>query len=300
LSDADVISYLSAGPPPDYTQQHLRRMRTKKLTAKKIDEIFDRTERGMARRRTTNPTESAESTLERDFAVARAYGAVELHSQLVRNLEFANRAAKLRHLKAGLQHWRMMLLGSLSAFHDVMAEMKEDIGEILMSPDNPKALPRRGSSEERIGKVGEVIDLIDSSIKCILPTMIADVAYHHLASEKLVDLMEEILNGFEEDDLTRMLVIFILLEIDPARALRRLSEWQKGLEGVRWAAAAVTQRLYVYYRTRPIAGAIREQFENLTADLELSINQTTSKQGKGRVLQELKKQAFRNDGAGAN
>jgi hypothetical protein len=79
LVGKELTTYLSAGPPPDYTQRHLKRMRTKKLTAKKIDEIFDRTERGMARR-STNPVESPETAMERDFAVARSHAAIELHS----------------------------------------------------------------------------------------------------------------------------------------------------------------------------------------------------------------------------
>ena len=87
-----------------------------------------------------------------------------------------------------------MLLNTLQAFRSVMVDMKEDIGDVQMSPDDSTALARRGSTDQKISKVGEVIDLIDASIKSILPTIFADIAYHHLASEKLVDLMDEMLN----------------------------------------------------------------------------------------------------------
>jgi hypothetical protein len=57
----------------------------------------------------------------------------------------------------------------------------------------------------------------------------------------------------------------------------------------------LTQRLFAYYRTRPLARPLREEFERVVTNFELAITAGAPKAVKGLILQAMKKDAYKED-----
>ncbi|WP_210161886.1 hypothetical protein, partial [Bradyrhizobium japonicum] len=57
--------------------------------------------------------------------------------------------------------------------------------------------------------------------------------------------------------------------------------------------AVITERLYSYYRQRPLAGATRKKFEELVVTLEMRLAGKSRPRVRGNYLSALKKKAFK-------
>ncbi|WP_200890028.1 hypothetical protein [Bradyrhizobium japonicum] len=104
-----------------------------------------------------------------------------------------------------------------------------------------------------------------------MPTIVAEIAYRSLGSEKLVDFIDEQIRSEKTSAIRTLLCSFMLLEIDSSLAITRISEFYGSEDAPRWVTAVITERLYSYYRQRPLAGATRKKFEELVVTLEMRL-----------------------------
>lgn len=125
---------------------------------------------------------------------------------------------------------------------------------------------------------------------------LAGIAFHSLGSEKLTEFIDELIQQGGHSPLEQIFAVFILLELDPARAIRRISIMSQHEEFEKWMLASVTQRLYQFYTTRPLPDGLKRSFEDLVADLELKVSgQSHRRDAKSVVLRDIKRQAYSGD-----
>jgi hypothetical protein len=270
--------YLAAGQRPDFTQAQLNQMRKEPMTAEKIDELMDRTDKRVAAKRALEIENKDKTGGDRSSLVVRYYVALELYSRFIRNLEFIDKEEKQAHLRECFLGWEKVTRGVLTALTESIPEIVKDIPE-------DKAI------NENVPKIVKLMEYIESILKTIIPTAISDIAYRTLGSEKLVEFIDEIANDANEPKMLKLLCGFVLLELAPdigLKCLRKLSEAGPG-----WITSAITQKLHMYYVTRPLSGNLKQRFEDLVADLQLRLTDGKKAQ-KGHLLAQLKKQAYTN------
>ena len=202
--------------------------------------------------------------------------ALNLYSQFIRNLEFADREDKEEHLEACIDYWEESVVVLLSVSREIFAKISKD------------------GDQKRPEDFTAAVELIESVVKEVMPAFIALNMYNELASEKLADLLDNIVSRATLSTLRGLMCAFVLLEIRPEQALRRVREQYKSFN--MWTAGAVTHRLYNFYEIRPLSEKLRPGFETLVADLETSIGRLKDgRASKGAFLQNLQRHAFRED-----
>ena len=293
LSPAELDDYLSNGHDADFTVKQLRKMRAEPMTAKKVDSLLDKTERRMVRKREQEETDAGEHPTRSDD-VLRFYVALEMYSEFIRNLEFADKAQKRLHLDLCLGFWEKTLRGWMSSLKEAIENINEDLdpgGEPKTIKINAK---KRGASP---GDWKKLISYVESVMKYVLPSVISELAYHNVGSEKLVDFIGEIADDPKTPDLRKVLCTFMLLELSAERAIAKMSAIVDEDGHDRWILTVMTHRLFAYYRTRPLAKNVRTKFENLLVTMEMKLSGKSSKgKLKGLFLTEVQKQAFQDAG----
>jgi hypothetical protein len=147
-----------------------------------------------------------------------------------------------------------------------------------------------GEDEEKLSKILVFVETIE---KFIVPTIFSDAIYQSLGSEKLVNIIDELVEA-DQSVLAGILGVFVLLELDPDRGLDRLTDLIRSARGAdKWLLPTITQRLYYYYATRTVSAKIRTKFENLIAEIQARLAGQPALSGyKGRVLQDLRKRSL--------
>lgn len=298
LDEAEFTTYLATGPLPDNTMRQLRKMRAEPMSAEKIDKIMDRTEKRLAERRERAEEERfSDGDISGGLSVRRFMMALEMYSQLVRNLEFVDRDVKEQHFAACMKFWNLAFRGYLSAIHTVLTEFKHEASAIQSKEAesaNAKDASGKGKKKGRYHTVEELIDFVEASLKTRIPTMMAELAYHSIGSEKLAEVILDFASKQPIESPIRLISVFVLIEIAPERAIGLLKEDRAIPQKARWVTGAIVQRLYAYYATRPIPEYLASQFESLLAELELEIAGKPSRgDAKGRLIEHIRKQAYK-------
>jgi predicted MPP superfamily phosphohydrolase len=285
LDRVGLSQYLESSSHPELSKTQLQRMRRERLSHEQIDGLLDKADRRVAEkqeqeleeaRRTGQPTRSMQRIA--------YYVALEMYSQFLRNLEFVDRDAKALHLRRCLDAWELTLIHAFSIMKGAMNDVKEDVRT------GPRHTGEGMSVEKRI----HLMEVIEEVIKYLLPTIVAGLAYRSLGSEKLTDFIDEIAADSSVDELQRLICVFILLELDPARAIGRLGELADSGEFDRWTIGAVTQRLFAHYTSRPLSAELQARFEGLVAELELGLSgQSSRRDAKGKIVQQMKRRVFK-------
>lgn len=295
LNAGDLDDYLSHGHNPDFTRSQLRKMREEPMTSEKIDALLDKTERRMVEKReseqqvakaTGKPNRSNKHL---EFSVA-----LEMYSEFIRNLEFAERGLKKAHLENCLNYWERTLRGWLSTVKEVIEHAREDLS---LQEDNALDEPKARPNAKRVPVTSEdwrkLISFVESIVKYGLPSTVSQIAYQNLGSEKLIDFIDEMIDDDKSEPLRKLLCSFILLELSPEHAIERLSVMIAADQHERWFLTIVTQRLTAFYSTRPLQKQFREKFEKLVVDIDLKLSgEKTGSAAKGLFLNELKKRAY--------
>jgi hypothetical protein len=275
LSEKDTDKYLREGHNSDFTKKQLQNMRREPMTSEKIDSLLDKTERRMNEKRESEVVKADEEGRTRSQKQVHFFVALEMYSEFIRN-------------------WLSALKESISNIQEDLANDKSGgMPTAIRVPLNSKRQP---VEDEDWGKL---IGFVESIVKYALPSILSQVAYQNLGSEKLVDFIDEIIGDDSSENLRKLFCSFILLELSPVRAIDRLSKLVDSNKFDRWFLTVVTQRLYSYYATRPLPKSLASKFEGLVADIELQLSgKPERKRNKGLFLKELKKRAYREGVAG--
>lgn len=294
LPKEEVDKFFVGAPPSDYTAKQLKRIRSRRLNARQIDEIMDRAEQKAVDRvsakkaaaGTTNPL------FEQDTADDHVqFGKLLVtYSQVIRNLEFIRAKDKEKHIRQALQLWSSYCVFWIDAFQNALVEIRNDLLEEPKLNDQEKdTLPNL------MEKVGAVIKTVISSIIC-------QIAYINLGTEKILKLLIEIAGDTSLDRIERFLVFSLILEIDPEKALSVVQSWGKFKDLDRWSIAAVTQQLYSYYNSRPLPSQLATRFENIVAELELAVEKAGEPQRAAKkplIINAIRQHQFKEDGTEA-
>jgi hypothetical protein len=279
LDQQNVYTYLKDGHSALAASVQLRKMKKQQLSAAQVDTILERAEREQANARALRATVEQKNGGGGPEVLFERQAALNLYSQFIRNLEFADREDKETHLKACIDCWEELAILLLSATREVFARITKD----------NEGTKRKGFSEITV--------LIESVVKEVMPVFVATNMYNELASEKLAELLDEIVGSETLSTLRGLMCAFILLELRPEQALSRIKEQYKSFD--MWTAGAVTHRLYDFYQSRPLSDKLRPKFEALVIDLEASIGRLeVTGRTKSFFLQSLHKHAFREDQSG--
>jgi len=295
LSIDQVEDYLSEGQNLDFTQAQLSKMRKEPMTAEKIDELMDKADQRIAEKQEKEASEKAQTGIDiRSNRIIKFSMAVEMYSEFIRNLEFVDKEVKTAHLEHCLSCWETILRGFLSGLKEVIDDFVHDLqngGE--GSSKAVVAKVKKKASTITPERLAQLFRFIEGSIKHIMPTVVAEIAYQNLGSEKLVDFIDEQICSKKTSAIRKMLCCFILLEIDATLAISRISEFYGSEDTPRWMTAVITQRLYSYYQQRPLTGTTRANFENLVVKLEMRLAGESRPRARGNFLSALKKKAFK-------
>ncbi|WP_439402441.1 metallophosphoesterase [Bradyrhizobium sp. DASA03068] len=290
LSVEQLEDYLSEGQNLDFTQAQLSKMRKERMTAEKIDELMDKADQRIAEKREKEARDKAKTGIEiRSNRVIKFSMAVEMYSEFIRNLEFVDKEVKTAHLEHCLTCWETILRGFLSGLKEAIDDLIHDIhngGEVAA-----KVNKKGGTLSPE--KLSQLFRFIEGTIKHVMPTIVAEIAYQNLGSEKLVDFIDEQIRSEKTSAIRTLLCSFMLLEIDSSLAITRISEFYGSEDTPRWVTAVITERLYSYYRQRPLAGATRKKFEELVVTLEMRLAGESRPRVRGNYLSALKKKAFK-------
>ena len=279
LSAEETENYLSANRDPTFVTQQLSQMRKEPLTANQIDTILDSADRQLEERRSRGEIKNDKLT-NQPGTVERFFITLELYSELLRNLEFVDREEKKEHLSYCLSFWDKGLRGVLSSFKDVLGGLQRDLASNTANNENEALI--------------KAITYFEETVAFAWPAALSDIAYQNIGSEKLIELLDDVSQETGLAVLRRLFSLFILLELDPSRAIKRFAEISAEPNTDRWAKNAIVLRLFAYYRTHPLSVTVRSQFETLVADLELQLRPVTGKgKVKGQIISEIQKLAYK-------
>jgi len=285
LSDDEVTTYLASRRHKEISQSQLRQMRREPMTAEKVDVLLDKTEKRVAERRAAEKQEKERTGVDRSGNLIKHFVALELYSQFIRNLEFIDKEQKRVHLRECFLGWERALKNWLAVISEVMPDVKKDI-------------PENKGGEEKLTKaqMEKLFDILEFFMITVAPTSFADMAYRTMGSEKLVEFVDELGTESEASTVFKLLCFFVLLELSPERGFERLRAFAEAKKADQWVFDAIIQRLFAYYRTRPLSDKLRGKFENLVADLQLQLSGGKPKRDqRGVVLSEIKKKRFKED-----
>lgn len=193
LRGAALEQYMQDGSNSLIAMRRLEEMRSKPLTAAQIDLIKDKAEaRWRDRRDRRLELASPEQIAMNDFPIVKFGDALELYSQFIRNLEFADREEKRRHLAACMEGWVEVMTGVYNGLRVLFGELRADFN---------------GSVAERANgtkQIHQMLDDFESQGRCLIPSIISRTAHHNLGSEKLFDFIDEIAADAERDKFARL------------------------------------------------------------------------------------------------
>ncbi|SPP92744.1 metallophosphoesterase [Bradyrhizobium vignae] len=276
LDGPQIEQYLASTKDPEFVATQIKKMRKEPMTAEQIDALWDSADRRLEEReRKQNGKKNERGSIETYFVV------LEFYSELLRNLEFVDRERKKLHLDHCVALWEKGLRGILSGLKEVVEEFRREL-EAKNQPDN---------TERTI----KLLTFFEEAMAFAWPAALSDTAYQNLGSEKLVDLLDELAQERGTAPLKRLFALFILLELDPARSIKRFSELASNRRTERWVKSAIVQRLFAYYHSRPLSASLRGEFEALVADLELDLMDKTKANGalKSRLISKLQQSAYK-------
>jgi hypothetical protein len=279
LTVAQAKEYLSGGLDPSFTQFQLQRMKKQKMTATKIDRLMDMADREYVEERQKARKETKGGVVAKGTKILHFYLALEMYSQCVRNLEFVDRDIKRQHLQECLAGWEKALRGNLYAIKEAFRALEKQI------PDS--GLVDEELTEEKVIKF---LKSLEALFRGVMPSFISVYVYQNLGSEKLTDLLGELAEDPSVPVFRRLLCGFVLLELDALNGINRIEALCNSVDE-KWLVHIVTQRLFQYYRSRPLSQALRNRFEELVSNLEIRVR-GEKPAARGQVITELKKHAF--------
>jgi hypothetical protein len=193
LTIDQIEDYLSEGQNLDFTQAQLSKMRKEPMTAEKIDELMDKADQRIAEKREKEANEKAKTGIEiRSNRLIQFSMAVDMYSEFIRNLEFVDREIKADHLEYCLSCWETILRGFLSSLKEAIDDFVGDLekggegrSKVVVAKVSGKA------SSIAPANLAKLFRFVEGSIKHFMPTIVAEIAYQNLGSEKLIDFIDE-------------------------------------------------------------------------------------------------------------
>lgn len=274
LIGQSLYDYIGLKGNADLATKRLTRMREEPRTAQQIDRMRDRAEEHFARKRLP-PVSDSDLSMISD--VAKFLRQLEVYSQFVRNLEFVDNNDKREHLNNCLEYWVVNVRGMSSDFKSVFEELN-------------KELKQTAEEGEELSKAEQIVSDLETRLKFSIPTITSTLAHHFVGSEKLAELLEEIAVGDHQETMKRLLANFILLEVDPERAIRVMkgTHWS-AMMSIKWVPEVVEERLHKYYQERHLPEPLRSQFVDLIATIESRLAKSGLAKGrmKGLLIQRL-------------
>jgi predicted MPP superfamily phosphohydrolase len=129
LNAQTLEAYLKSTQRADFSNAQLRQMRKERMTADQIDELLDRTERRVAEKSATERKKQEDAGVDRSSAVIQYHEALELYSQLIRNLEFVDKDKKEEHLRECFFAWDRSLRAALSILQEAISDIRTEVLE---------------------------------------------------------------------------------------------------------------------------------------------------------------------------
>ncbi|MDT4737076.1 hypothetical protein [Bradyrhizobium sp. WYCCWR 12699] len=294
LSIEQLEDYLSDGQNLDFTKAQLSKMRKEPMTSEKIDELMDKTDQRIAEKREKEAAEKAKTGIDiRSNRIIKFSMAVEMYSEFIRNLEFVDKEVKTAHLEYCLTCWETILRGFVSGLKEAIDDLVHDLQNGGEGKAKAVAAKVNGKGSTLTHeKLAQLFRFIEGAIKHVMPTIVAEIAYQNLGSEKLIDFIDEQIRN-KTSAIRTLICCFMLLEIDASLAITRISEFYGSEDTPRWVTAVISERLFSYYRQRPLAGATRTKFEDLVVKLEMRLAGESRARVRGNYLSALKKKAFK-------
>lgn len=280
LDGSKLYEYLAKTGSLHHAARRLRKMKKEPMSARKIDDLRDKADATVTRRRSALSAKKKEG-VEKISNLTSFIISLRVYTQFIRNLEFADNVAKRDHLNtcfdAWVVHCKMLLSGLSEAFSDI----SEDIQTDPQLPDEHRA------------DVLRIAQDIESQVKYFVPRMVSSGVYECIGTEKLKDLIEEVANDRTSEVVRRLLASFVLLELDPDRSMELMTSpsWQNDLNDD-WICNMVENKLHQYYLEQHISGNLRRKFEDLVSSLETRLAGTKFQSDRIRssVVQTLQKQ----------
>ncbi|RYZ92735.1 MAG: hypothetical protein EOP06_03375 [Proteobacteria bacterium] len=254
--------YLSNGGDFKRAAKRLKRMKKEPMSARKIDELRDKADATVTRRRSSlnKRKKSAEENISN---VRRFTDALEVYTRFIRNLEFADSSDKRLHLDHCLNLWEQHTKLLISGLNEAFREMRDDIAT------DPKV------DDEIRDDITQIATDIENQVKCMIPALVATSLYESIGTEKLSIIIKHAAENQESTLLKRLLASFVLLDIDPSKGMELMSSdgWHRSMNND-WVCSVVETRLHKYYLEQHLAGTLRQKFERLVAAIEARLTGT--------------------------
>jgi hypothetical protein len=130
----------------------------------------------------------------------------------------------------------------------------------------------------------------------VFPAAFSENIHRNLGSEKLVDFLEALSRDQSNSPTYRLLLLFVLLELNPAKGFNGLRAFSEGGSVEVWMLTAITQRLAAYHRTRLLSADLRRQFIELIVDLQIKLaGAAGDKINRGKAIAELERKTISED-----
>ncbi|MBY3043685.1 metallophosphoesterase [Rhizobium leguminosarum] len=278
--EGDIFQgYLVDGGNFTLAAKRLKKMKKEPMSARKIDELRDKADASVTRRRSA--LSKKKNSGEVKISNARAFiTALEVYTNFIRNIEFADSTDKTRHLDHCFDLWELHTKLLFSGLNDVFVEIREDMQTDPEVPDDIRE------------DIVQISKDVENQVKSIIPRMVSIGIYHRLGTEKLTHLIRDIAENNRNSKLKRILASFVLMDIDPSKSMEMMSSgmWYDTMnEG--WINSMVESKLHQYYLEQHLTGELRTKFERFVATLETRLTGTKfeSDRMKGFVVQRLGK-----------
>jgi hypothetical protein len=281
--DGDAL-YKYLGDGGDFTRaaKRLKKMKKEPMSARKIDELRDKADATVTRRRSSLKKRRVNAE-EQISNVRKFTDALEVYTRFIRNLEFADSADKRAHLNHCLDLWEQHTKLLITGLNDALGDMKDDIAT------DPNL------DDERRKDIIQIANDIENQVKCFIPAMVATNLSECIGTEKLSNIVKQAAENLENSLLKRLLSSFVLLDIDPSKAMEMMSsdKWHRSMSE-EWISSMLESRLHRYYHEQHLAGSLRTKFEQLVAAIEARLVGTKfeSDRMKDVVVKRLSKSAI--------
>ncbi|MDF8357567.1 hypothetical protein [Ensifer adhaerens] len=257
-------------------------MKKEPMSARKIDELRDKADATVTRRRSALKRKRVNA--EEQISNLRKFtDALEVYTRFIRNLEFADSADKRVHLNHCLDLWEQQTKLLITGLNDALGDMKDDIATDPNIDDDARK------------DIIQIANDVENQVKCLIPAMVATALYESIGTEKLSAIIKQAAENQENSLLKRVLSSFVLLDIDPSKAMEMMSsdKWHRSMSE-EWVSSMIESRLHKYYHEQHLAGSLRTKFEKLVAAIEARLVGTKfeSDRMKDVVVKRLSKSAI--------
>jgi len=261
--NGDVLNrYLGDGGDFARAAKRLKQMKKEPMSARKIDELRDKADATVTRRRSALRKRRVNAE-EQISNVRKFTDALEVYTRFIRNLEFADSADKSSHLNHCLDLWEKQTKLLITGLSDAFGDMREDIAT------DPKL------TDDVREDITQIATDVENQVKCIIPAMIATNLYESIGTEKLSGMIKKAAENQESSLIKRLLAAFVLLDVDPTKAMELMSsdKWHRSMNE-EWVSSMIESRLHKYYHEQHLAGSLRSKFEQLVAAIETRLTGT--------------------------